>query len=134
MVIETEIEKLINSAINARENAYAPYSKFKVGAALLTKSGNVFKGCNVENSSYGATICAERVAACNAVANGEKDFEAIAIVYDKSKLAKPCGICRQFLYEFNPGLLVISANLEGKYEAKKLFEILPDGFNLKIEI
>jgi len=130
MISENQIKKLINSAIEARENAYAPYSKFKVGASLLTENGKVFHGCNVENSSYGGTICAERAAACSAVANGEQNFEAMAIVFDKTELALPCGICRQFLYEFNPELIILSANLDGNYEIKKLSGLLPEGFKL----
>ncbi len=130
MISENQIKKLINSAIEARENAYAPYSKFKVGASLLTENGKVFHGCNVENSSYGGTICAERTAACSAVANGEQNFEAMAIVFDKTELALPCGICRQFLYEFNPELIILSANLDGNYEIKKLSGLLPEGFKL----
>ena len=132
MISEIQIKELIVSAVEARENAYAPFSKFKVGAALLTKNNNIYCGCNVENSSYGGTICAERVAACTAVANGEKVFDAIAIVYDKKELAMPCGICRQFLYEFNPELIIISANLTGGFETKKLSELLPEGFRFEI--
>ncbi len=132
MISENQVNELIASAVDARENAYAPFSKFKVGAALLMESGKFFCGCNVENSSYGATICAERVAVCNAVANGEQKPEAIAIVYDEKELALPCGICRQFLFEFNPELIVISANTNGEYKMKKLSGLLPEGFRFNI--
>ena len=111
---------LIKLAKEARENAYAPFSEFKVGAALLTKEGRVFTGCNVENSSYGGTICAERVAAVKAVSEGFKNFEALAVT------EMPCGICRQFLYEFNPNLRIIC-----KSKTYTLKELLPEGFRLK---
>ncbi|MGM9552980.1 MAG: cytidine deaminase [Faecousia sp.] len=97
--------ELVNLAIEAREHAYVPYSNFAVGAALLTKDGKVYQGCNIENSSYGATNCAERTAFFTAVYQGERDFEAIAIVGGKagepvSELCAPCGICRQVMREF----------------------------------
>ena len=119
---------LINKAINARENAYAPYSKFMVGAAVLTQKGNVFTGCNVENASYGGTICAERVAMCKAVSSGERKIKAITIVYDENNFASPCGICRQFIYEFGADIEIIMAKLNGEYKIKKISELLPDGF------
>ena len=119
---------LINKAINARENAYAPYSKFKVGAAVVTQKDNIYTGCNVENASYGATICAERVALCNAVSSGDRNIKAIAIVYDKDNFASPCGICRQFIYEFGSEIEVIMAKMNGEYKIKKISELLPDGF------
>ncbi len=122
---------LINEAIAARENAYAPYSKFKVGAAVITKNGKIFTGCNVENASYGGTICAERVAVCKAVSAGEREIEAIAIVYDENDFASPCGICRQFIFEFGADIDVISANMKGEYKTQKISELLPDGFGGK---
>ena len=122
------VTTLINKAIEVRQYAYAPYSKFKVGAAVLTDSDTVYTGCNVENASYGGTICAERVAICCAVAAGEKNIKAIAIVFDEKILATPCGICRQFIFEFGNEIDVISANLKGEYEVKKISQLLPDGF------
>src|SRR5436853_1014874 len=98
--------KLIEAAAQARACAYAPYSKFSVGAALLTRSGNVFSGCNVENISLGLTICAERAAVAAAIAGGQKDFAAIAVVTDSQEPAVPCGGCRQVLAEFNPSLKI----------------------------
>ena len=95
--------KLINEALCAREQAYAPYSSFKVGASLLCDDGEIFTGCNIENSSYGATICAERVAFSSAIANGKRKFNALAIVGGKDEINNfcyPCGICRQFILEF----------------------------------
>ena len=119
---------LINKAIEARKNAYAPYSKFQVGAVVVTQKGNVYTGCNVENASYGATICAERVALCKAVSSGERNIKAIAIVYDEENFASPCGICRQFIYEFGSEIEIIMAKMNGEYKIKKISELLPDGF------
>ncbi|MEI6132048.1 MAG: cytidine deaminase [Bacillota bacterium] len=120
--------KLISAAKSARENSYAPYSKFKVGAALLTKSGEIFTGCNVENASYTATICAERVALAKAVSEGFKQFLAIAIITEKS--AFPCGICLQSLAEFANDFEVITCDIDFKYEIYELKELLPHGFKL----
>lgn len=125
---EDQIKELIDEAIKARKFAYAPYSKFKVGAALLTKNGKIFTGCNVECASYGGTNCAERTAIFKAVSEGEKHFEAIAIVLDPVNLGTPCGICRQVIYEFGPKIKVIMANLNGEYEIKTIEELLPYAF------
>ena len=125
------VNKLIDKAIEARRYAYAPYSKFKVGAAVLTDKNNIYTGCNVENASYGGTICAERVAVCKAVSAGEKGIKAIAIVYDENDMAFPCGICRQFIFEFGDDIAIISANLKGEFEIKKISELLPNGFGGK---
>ena len=126
---------LINSALKARENAYAPYSKYRVGAALLDKNGHVFLGCNVENASYGATICAERSAFSSAVSQGAAEFEAIAIVGGHneavSDYASPCGICRQVMAELCDKDFKIIL-FDGKNE--KVFtlnELLPQAFNLE---
>jgi len=118
---------LIKLARGARSKAYAPYSKFKVGAALLAKSGKVYTGCNVENASYGLTCCAERNAVFEAVGRGERDFIAIAIVSDSPEPTAPCGACRQVLNEFAPELEVIMA---GKKVSKKtsLKKLLPLAF------
>lgn len=121
-----EVENLIKLAAEAREKAYAPYSHFRVGAALLSKSGKVYTGCNVENASYGLTVCAERVALFRAVAEGEREFEAIAIVTDKG--VTPCGACRQVLREFGRELRVIVADMKGKQREYALAELLPDDF------
>lgn len=110
-------------------NAYAPFSKFHVGAALLTKSGEVFTGVNVENSSFGGTICAERTACVKAVSEGFREFEAIAVA-GSSGTASPCGICRQFLYEFAPDLRVIVGEDEEHLKEYTLRELLPEGFKL----
>ena len=116
---------LIAEARRAREQAYAPYSHFAVGAALRTKGGRVFTGCNVENLSYGLTICAERAAVCAAVAAGEREFEALAVVADSKDPVTPCGACRQVLAEFSTTLPVCSANLEGTVYESSIAELLP---------
>jgi len=120
---------LIAAAREACQRAYAPYSGFCVGAALQTSSGRVFTGCNVENASYGLTICAERVAVGRAVAEGERNFDAIAIVSRGGVM--PCGACRQVLAEFNPDLRVIVADLggsQGHTREFRLSELLPEAF------
>lgn len=122
------MDELIKQARKAREHSYSPYSRFKVGAAIRTKSGRVYTGCNVENCSYGLTVCAERVAVYNAVSDGEKDFEALAIFTEAEDLTPPCGACRQVLSEFSKDLVVILAN-PGKKKELKLFELLPMPFN-----
>ncbi|MDI9491258.1 MAG: cytidine deaminase [Bacillota bacterium] len=128
--------KLIKQAINASRESYAPYSKYRVGAAILGESGKIYSGCNVENASYGATICAERTAAVKAVSEGETKFIAIAIhgyselnSSSESEYAFPCGICRQVLNEFcDPTLLVLLVSTENDYLERSLGELLPDGF------
>ena len=120
-----DFTSLIKSARQARERAYAPYSHFKVGAALRTKSGRVFTGCNVENLSFGLTICAERVAVGAAVAAGERHFEALAVVADSKAPVSPCGACRQVLAEFSATLPIISANLAGEVYESSIAELLP---------
>ena len=110
--------------------AYAPFSKFKVGAALLSADGQVFTGCNVENSSFGATICAERTAFVKAISEGTMEFEAIAIVSSEGE-AWPCGICRQFMKEFCDGdFKIITGDDEGSLKVYTMDEILPEGFRL----
>ncbi len=122
-----EHEDLIAKAMEARENAHAPYSHFAVGAALLAKSGRVYTGCNVENASYGLSICAERTAVFKAVSEGERDFEALAVVTEKG--VTPCGACRQVLLEFGEGIQVIVADEAGGYRVFGLQELLPEAFN-----
>jgi cytidine deaminase len=116
---------LITAAIQARRAAYAPYSKFQVGAALLTKSGKVFTGCNVENVSLGLTICAERAAVAAAVAGGEREFSAIAVVTEFPEPVWPCGACRQVLAEFNSGMDIIASTVGGRTDAMLLSDLLP---------
>lgn len=123
-----EYQKLIAAAEKARQSAHAPYSKFKVGAAVLTSSGEIFAGCNVENASYGLTLCAERAAIAKAVSEGEKKFQAIAVVADSNEAVTPCGACRQVIAEFGREIIVVMANLKGKARVKKVSELLPDSF------
>ena len=125
---QTTLEKtLVYAAINAAKNAYVPYSNYPVGAALLAEDGTIYTGCNVENASYPATICAERTALVKAVSEGQRSFEALVVVTRSG--GSPCGICRQMLYEFAPDLRIIVANLDGEllYE-HALFEMLTHGF------
>ena len=122
-------EDLIRVASLARARAYAPYSKYKVGAAIRTKRNKIHSGANVENVSYGLTVCAERCAAFAAVASGEtKDWDAIAIVIDDDRLPSPCGACRQVLAEFSPELKVVLATTGGLRKVTTLAELLPDAF------
>ena len=117
--------ELIRAATGARASAFAPYSSFQVGAALLDEAGRVFLGCNVENVSFGLTMCAERVAVGAAVAAKSLKWKAIAIVSDSAEPVTPCGACRQVLAEFNPSLKVISANLSGATAEFDLENLLP---------
>ena len=119
-------DKLIASAAAARERAYAPYSNFKVGAALKGKSGRVYTGCNVENAAYGFAMCAERTAIFKAVSEGELEFAAIAVVTENG--ASPCGGCRQVMLEFAPDMAVIIADTQGQARFTTVRDLLPDGF------
>lgn len=118
-------ETLIGAAKEARLRAYAPYSNFQVGAALECSDGTVFTGCNVENISYGLTICAERVALASAVAAGHRSFRRIAVVADTTQPISPCGACRQVMAEFCDDLTVVSANYRGEVFRAALSELLP---------
>jgi cytidine deaminase len=122
-------DPLIEAAIRARENAHAPYSRFKVGAALEDFEGRMYTGCNVENATYGLTICAERVAVFKAVSEGAKGFKRIAVVADTDVLTPPCGACRQILWEFCGDAELILANLKGKSETIRLSSIFPRAFD-----
>jgi cytidine deaminase len=119
-------QELIALADKARAMAYAPYSNYRVGAALLTGSGKVYTGVNVENASYGLAICAERTAAVKAVSAGEREFVAIAVVTDNG--GSPCGACRQVLAEFGPQMRIILADSAGKSREYSMSELLPDSF------
>ena len=128
MVIGPGDEELIRVASLARQRAHAPYSKYKVGAAVRTKRNKVHSGANVENASYGLTVCAERTAAFAAVNAGDTAFDAIAIVIDDERLPTPCGACRQVLAEFSPDMRVILGTTGGKRKVTTLKELLPDPF------
>lgn len=123
--------ELINIAVEAAEKAYAPYSKFAVGAALECNDGTVFTGCNIENASYGCTNCAERTAVFKAVSEGRKEFRRIAIFADTDDYCMPCGTCRQVLNEFAPSIEVLSVRRDGRYVSYSLKELLPKSFSLK---
>lgn len=122
-------DRLIEAAKAARENAHAPYSNFRVGAALRATSGRVYTGCNVENATYGLTVCAERVALFKAISEGERGFDAIAVVTDTETLTPPCGACRQLIWEFCGDAEVILANLGGKSETLRMAALFPRPFD-----
>lgn len=125
-----DISRLLEEAEGAKAKAYAPYSGFCVGAALLTKSNRIFTGCNVENASYGLTVCAERVALFNAISAGEREFLALAVIGDGDDFCRPCGACRQVIAEFGDDPAVIMANNQKEYEIKPISELLPQVFHL----
>ena len=112
----------------ARESSYAPYSRFRVGAAVETKDGKIYSGCNIESASYGLTVCGERVAIWKAVSEGEHEFKQIAVVVDTEELTPPCGVCRQILWEFCGNVPVTLANLSGKSETVMMEDLLPRAF------
>ena len=122
-------QELVRRAMAMWEHAYAPYSHFPVGAALLCEDGTVFTGCNVENAALGSTICAERTAACKAVSEGHTDFVRIAIWGEGKNWCMPCGACRQFLSEFSTDMEVLCAKAGGRYVSYKLSELMPHTFN-----
>ena len=114
-----------------RENAYAPFSSFKVGAAIETDDGEIIDGCNVESASYGLTVCAERVAIWKAISQGKRKITRIAVVADTEELTPPCGVCRQIIWEFGGDIPVIFANLHGKVETVQMKDLLPRAFDTK---
>ena len=121
-------QELVAVALRARENAYAPYSRFRVGAALECADGTVYTGCNVENAAYGSSICAERTALVKAVSEGRRAFTRLAVAGDSGDPCWPCGACRQMLYEFAPGLRVLAARGDGAFETATLGQLMPHGF------
>jgi cytidine deaminase len=127
-VADQELDLLVEQSREARTRAYAPYSNFLVGAALVTDDGRHFSGANVENASYGLSICAERVAATTAVAAGARRIEAIGVTSSSPTPTPPCGACRQFLYEFNREMTVVSEGGNGERKRWRLSELLLDGF------
>lgn len=123
-------DELRDAAFAAMENAYAPYSRFRVGAALRTSTGEIVSGCNVENAAYGEALCAERVAVSAAVARGMREFDEIAIASESEDPAPPCGSCRQTMSEFAPDLKVTSYSKNGKTVSWRLSDLLPEAFAL----
>ena len=124
-------QELIDAATAVRENAYAPFSDFRVGAALETDDGEIVDGCNVESASYGLTVCAERVAIWKAISLGKRKIKHIAVVADTEELTPPCGVCRQIIWEFGGDIPVILANLKGKTEIVQMRDLLPRAFDTK---
>lgn len=125
------LDELVQAALNARENAFAPFSNFKVGAALATADAKIYSGCNVENASYGLTVCAERVALWKAISEGERKFTRIVVVSATEPPAAPCGACRQLLWEFCGDVEVILANPQGYRETHRLASLFPRPFDAK---
>ena len=122
-------DKLIAAALEVRENAHAPFSGFKVGAAVEDESGRVFTGCNVENATYGLTVCAERVAIFKAISEGARKFTRVVVAADTDVLTPPCGACRQILWEFCGDVELVMTNLRGKSEKLRLAELFPRAFD-----
>jgi cytidine deaminase len=123
------VEDLVQAALRARENAFAPYSSFKVGAALETTDGKIFTGCNVENSTYGLTVCAERVALWKAISEGERKFRRIVVTTATEHPGTPCGPCRQLMWEFCGDIEIILANPQGYRETHRLSGLYPRPFD-----
>lgn len=122
-------QELVEEAIKAKEKAYAPYSHFRVGAALETAEGKIYTGCNIENASFGLAICAERVAIFKAVSDGCQNFKALAVAGDSDNFCSPCGSCRQVMAEFAPDMPVIMVGANKKYQVQKVGELIPGYFN-----
>ncbi|NUM75987.1 cytidine deaminase [candidate division KSB1 bacterium] len=123
------LEELLAAAAHAKSLACAPYSRFHVGAALLTSSGRVYEGCNIESSSFGLTCCAERVALFKALSDGEKKFELIVVRADTEEFCSPCGACRQVLWDYARDLKIVLANAQGATRTLTLKELLPEAFD-----
>ena len=126
-----DLQPLIEAAKEARLQSVAPFSDFKVGAALRTDSGKVYTGCNVESASYGLTVCAERVAIWKALSEGERHFTELAVVADTDTLTPPCGTCRQIIWEFARDAKIVFANLDGRNQVFNIRELLPDAFDAR---
>jgi cytidine deaminase len=122
-------DALVNAARAVRENAHAPFSKFRVGAAVMDDRGRIFTGCNVENATYGLTVCAERVAIFKAISEGARKFARVAVVADTANLTPPCGACRQILWEFCGDVDIVLANLHGQTETLRLGTLFPRAFD-----
>ena len=123
------MSKLVDAAIAARVHAHAPFSRFRVGAAVETEDGRIFTGCNVENATYGLTICAERVAVFKAISEGARKFRRIVVAADTNELTPPCGACRQILWEFMGDTELTLVNLRGKSETMRLKDLFPRPFD-----
>ena len=125
-----DFKELVEKAKRARGFSYSPYSKFRVGAALLTKTGKIYTGCNIENIGFSPTVCAERTAIFKAISEGEKEFDAIAVISDLETTVYPCGVCRQVMTEFfKPDTPIICADRNGEYKVLKFSEVMPFAFS-----
>jgi cytidine deaminase len=129
--LSEDLQPLIETATEARLQSVAPFSDFKVGAAVRTDSGKVYTGCNVESASYGLTVCAERVAIWKALSEGERHFTELAVVADTDTLTPPCGTCRQIIWEFARDAKIVFANLDGRNQVFNIRELLPDAFDAR---
>jgi cytidine deaminase len=129
--LSEDLQSLIEAAKEARLHSVAPFSNFRVGAAVRTASGKVYTGCNVESASYGLTVCAERVAIWKALSEGERQFTELAVVADTETLTPPCGTCRQIIWEFARGATIVFANLQGKSEVFQIADLLPRAFDAR---
>jgi cytidine deaminase len=123
------MDSLVSAALQVRENAHAPFSKFKVGAAVEDSTGRIHTGCNIENATYGLTVCAERVAVFKAISEGARGFKRVAVVADTETLTPPCGACRQILWEFCGDVEIVLANLSGQSETLRLAALFPRPFD-----
>ena len=128
MLMKTSDRELVQAALQARENAQAPYSQFRVGSALLANDGRVFTGCNVESSTYGLTICSERVALFKALSEGATAFVRIVVVADTRELTPPCGACRQVMWDFCGDIEIVMTNLSGVSKTVRLSQLFPEPF------
>ena len=126
-----DLQPLIETATQARLQSVAPFSDFKVGAAVRTENGKVYTGCNVESASYGLTVCAERVAIWKALSEGERHFTELAVVADTDTLTPPCGTCRQIIWEFARDAKIVFANLDGRNQVFNIRQLLPDAFDAR---
>ena len=126
------MDALLKAALEARENAHAPYSHFRVGAALEDAAGRLHTGCNIENASYGLTLCAERVAVFKAISEGVRGFRRMAVAADTDKLAPPCGACRQILWEFCGDIEILLVNPRGHTESHRLKDLFPRPFDASL--
>jgi cytidine deaminase len=129
--LSEDLQPLIEVAKQARLRSVAPFSDFKVGAAVRTENGKVYTGCNIESASYGLTVCAERVAIWKALSEGERKFTELAVVADTDTLTPPCGTCRQIIWEFARGAKIVFANLNGQSEQFDITELLPHAFDAR---
>ena len=123
-----EVQQIISMATEAKKFSYSPYSKFRVGAVVMTTDGEFYSGCNVENAAYGETICAERVAIPKAVSEGKKRFKAVGVNTDSEDCTTPCGSCRQFIREFGRNVVIVCSNVHGQFKVYTMDELLPDSF------